>query len=162
MAGKGSLRAAVTVLFLLLCLAALCCGVQPAGTCAQGVLLLQGPADAGRAVSVRIDGADCALFGEHNGAAVVGIYTGDGKRASDSGGGQAVDVGFMPRAVLVRPRAVSADSQCVLAVRDVPALSSDGQTLLTVTEYGFLAGEQLSTTKYVNAEDVVYMFAAIR
>ena len=143
-------------------MAALCCGVQPAGICAQGVLLLQGPADAGRAVSVRIDGADCALFGEHNGAAVVGIYTGDGKRASDSGGGQAVDVGFMPRAVLVRPRAVSADSQCVLAVRDVPALSSDGQTLLTVTEYGFLAGEQLSTTKYVNAEDVVYMFAAIR
>lgn len=28
MAGKGSLRAAVTVLFLLLCLAALCCGAD--------------------------------------------------------------------------------------------------------------------------------------
>ena len=142
--------------------AALCCGVQPAGVCGAGALLLQGPASAGQAARISIDGRACTLFGEHNGAAAAGTYTGDGKRASDSGGGQMINLGFQPRAVLVRPQAVKTGGQCILAVRGTPALSADGQAILSVTDYGFLAGEQLSTTEYVNAEGVAYLFAAIR
>ena len=48
------------------------------------------------------------------------------------------------------------------AVREAPAMSDDGLALLSVTAYGFLAGEHRSTTRFVNADGAVYLYTAIR
>ena len=49
-----------------------------------------------------------------------------------------------------------------MAGRNSPALTGDGNPMLTLTPYGFLAGEQFTTTQFVNAQGVVYQYIAIR
>lgn len=143
--------------------AALCCGGQPLGICAGGAMSPQGALVSEKAVSATVDGVSCALFGEHTGAAVSGLYTGDGTRAHDVAGGQMINLGFMPRAVFIRQQTVTADTPItVMAGRDCPALTGDGNPMLTLTPYGFLAGEQFTTTQFVNAQGVVYQYIAIR
>ena len=133
------------------------------GICADGALTPQGALVRERAISAAVDGVTCGLFGEHTGAAVSGLYTGDGTRAHDVAGGQMINLGFMPRAVFVRQQTVTADTPItVMAGRDCPALTGDGNPMLTLTLYGFLAGEQFTTTQFVNAQGVVYQYIAIR
>lgn len=143
--------------------AALCYGGRPLGVCAAGVMTPQGALTREKAVCAAVDGIACGLFGDHTGAAVSGLYTGDGTRAHDVAGGQAINLGFMPRAVFVRQQTVTADTPItVMAGRNSPALTGDGNPMLTLTPYGFLAGEQFTTTQFVNAQGVVYQYIAIR
>ena len=141
----------------------LCCGPRPMAVSAGRILLPGGALAAEEAVRAAVDGLSYALYGEHTGAAVTGTYTGNGVRAADADGGQRIALGFRPRAVLVRPQTVSSDGAgCLMAVREAPAMSDDGLALLSVTAYGFLAGEHRSTTRFVNADGAVYLYTAIR
>lgn len=132
------------------------------GSSGQVYILVGSPSE-DLSVTTSVNDETVYLFGTHSGTAVGGVYTGDGKRASDLGGGQEICLGFSPSAVFVSTKMYKNDTiPTRMAVKGCPLLSADSQILLQITENGFIAGEQLSTTSYVNADGVEYMYVAIR